>query len=88
MEPPQNSGDYDMTTAGFDGFMSRSIDQTPQINLDSATPPNNAIAFDRNQVTGALGDTFRLGKIYLNGSTGTIIMSDGTNDVLLIGDDS
>jgi len=82
-----DDGTYDLTDAGFDSFLSRSIDQTPQLNLDSPQPSNNAVAFDRTQITGALGDTLRIGRIYFDGSNGTIIMNDGTNDVLLIGED-
>lgn len=79
-------GQYDLTDAGFDSFLSRSVDQTPQLNLDSPQPYNNAVAFDRTQISGPLGDTMRVGKIYLNGADGNIIMNDGTNDRLLIGE--
>lgn len=82
-----DDGTYDLTDAGFDSFLSRSVDQTPQLNLDSPQPFNNAVAFDRTQVTGALSDVLRLGRIYFDGANGTIIMNDGTNDVLLIGED-
>lgn len=82
-----NDGQYDLSDSGFDGFLTRSVENNPQVNLDSPSPPNNAIAFDRNQVTGALGDTLRLGNIFLDGSSSRIIMNDGTNDVLLIGQD-
>lgn len=82
-----SDGQYDYADAGFDGFLSRSVDATPELNLASQVPSNNAVAFDRTQVTGPLGDTLRLGRIYINGSNGTIIMNDGTNDVLLIGED-
>lgn len=78
-------GQYDYQDSGFDNFMSRSIDNTPQINLDSASPPNNAIAFDRTQTTGPVGDSFRVGNITFNGSDGTITLNDGTNDRLIIG---
>lgn len=77
--------DQDYTASGFDKFMSRSIDQTPQANLDSPTPPNKSVAFDQVQVSGLLGDTLAIGKINLNGADGTIILSDGSNDRLLIG---
>ncbi|CAB4176123.1 hypothetical protein UFOVP1522_12 [uncultured Caudovirales phage] len=76
---------YDYTTSGFDGFLSRSVDDLPQNNLDSAGPISNSVAFDRNQVSGSLGDTLRLGSIKINGSKGNIIMNDGQNDRLLIG---
>lgn len=78
--------DQDYNAAGFDNFMSRSVDPTPQLNLDSPAPPNNAVAFDRTQVDGPLGDTLRIGKINLNGADGNIILSDGNNDRLLLGE--
>lgn len=81
------SSDYDYNAAGFDGFMSRSVDQTPNLNLDSPVPSNNSVAFDRNQVSGPLGDTFRVGKINLNGGAGNITANDGQNDFLIIGDE-
>lgn len=83
-----NPQDYDYTVSGFDGFLSRSIDSISMTNLDSAGPRSNQMAFDRNLVSGSLGDTLRIGKIYLNGSDGNIIMNDGGNDVLLIGNDT
>jgi len=80
-----NDINYDYTTAGFDGFLSRSVDNAPQINLATPTPATPAIAFDRSQITGFLGDTLQIGKIHLNGSDENIIMSDGQNNRLLIG---
>lgn len=77
----------DYHDAGFDSFLSRSIDDTPQQTLDSQGPTTTQIRYDSAGITGALGDSIRLGRIYLNGSSGTIVMNDGTNDVLLIGED-
>lgn len=72
-----NPDDYDYNAAGFDNFMSRSVDNNSQINLDSPAPPNNATAFDRTQVGGTIGDIFRTGDV---GQTG-----DLTGDISLIG---
>lgn len=81
-----NPQDMDYNAAGFDNFMSRSIDQTPQINLDSPAPPNNAVAFDRTQTTGPLGDTFRVGNMLLDGVSGRIsVFDDSGNEVVRIG---
>lgn len=77
--------DQDYIASGFNAFLSRSIDNGPTVNLDSVTPPNNTLAFDRTQINGMLGDIFTIGNIKLNGSEGTIILSDGTNDRVLIG---
>lgn len=83
--------DQDYVAAGFDNFLSRSIDNNPQNNLDSPSPPNNAVAFDRTQATGSLGDSFRIGgtqgSISFNGSEGNIIGNDGQNDFFILGQD-
>lgn len=79
--------DYNYETAGFDSFLTRSIDSVQQINLDSPIPINNTLRFDSTQISGALGDTMRLGRIFLNGAQGNIILNDGVNDFLLMGDD-
>lgn len=81
------SDSWDYIAAGFDKFLSRG--DTPNLSgsLDTQDTSNNATAFDRTQVSGALGDTLRLGNILLDGTNGRIIMNDGSNDVLLIGQD-
>lgn len=82
---PSGTGYYDYGTAGFDGFLSRSIDDLSQVTLDSPGPQSNTVAYDRTQVSGTLGDTLRIGNIYLNGADENIILSDGNNNRLLIG---
>lgn len=77
----------DYTGLGFNGFLERSIDNLPQTNLDSQGPQTTAIRYDSAQVSGFLGDTLQIGKIYLNGSQGNIVANDGQNNFLLIGDD-
>lgn len=76
----------DYTNSGFDKFLSRG--DTPNLGgpLDAQTP-NNSLPADRTQITGALGDTLRIGNILLDGASGRIIMNDGNTDVLLIGED-
>jgi len=78
---------YDYSDSGFDGFLSRSIDELSQVNLDSAGPKSTAIRFDASQVSGAVGDTFRVGKIFINGADGNIVGNDGNVDFFLIGND-
>lgn len=80
------NSDQDYSTAGFDKFLSRGDVQDIQGQLDQQTS-NNAVAFDRTQVSGPLGDTLRIGKIFLDGSNGNIVANDGQNDFLIIGDD-
>ena len=57
----QDNTDYNYTSAGFDGFLSRSIDKTPQVNLSDQGPVSTAVAFDRTQVSGMLGNTLQIG---------------------------
>lgn len=67
---------YDYTTAGFDKFFSRSVDNIAQANLDSQGPVAIAQRFDDTQVSGALGNTIRLGNIYIDGVKGRISFFD------------
>lgn len=78
---------YDYTTAGFDDFLSRSVDNVSQANLDSAGPRSTAVRFDGAQISGALGDTFRIGSIFLDGAKGRItILDDDGNTVVILGE--
>lgn len=83
MLPP----DYDYTAAGFDNFLSRSIDQAPQANLNSPAPASQAVRLDAVQMTGAIGDNMRIGKITINGAAGNITANDGSNDFFILGDE-
>lgn len=77
---------YDYTTAGFDGFLSRSIDSTQQVNLDSTAPPSQQFRFDSAQISGLMGDTFQVGPVRLT-KHGILMSDDNGNDILLLGDD-
>lgn len=79
--------DYDYIVAGFDSFMSRSIDNLSQVNLDSQGPQTTAIRYDSAQVSGMLGDTLQVGKVHINGSRGNITGNDGNNDFFILGDE-
>lgn len=74
----------DYTDAGFDGFLSRSVDDLSQFNLDSQGPVTTQIPFDRAQVSGMLGDTIQIGNVKINNTN--ITLGDGTNQRLLIGE--
>lgn len=76
----------DYTDSGFDSFLSRSIDDLPQSNLDSTGPVTNQVRYDSTQVSGALGDTLRIGSIYFDGVNGRISIYDQNNEVVRIGD--
>lgn len=74
--------------AGFDAFLSRSIDNISQVNLNSAAPISNQIAYDRTQISGQLGDTLQIGDIGLNGSEAGIELKQGSARTMIIGEDS
>lgn len=79
---------YDYTQAGFDSFLSRSIDSQGQNSLGvPLNQQSRAIAFDRSQVSGVFGDTARIGRINLEGANGAITVDDGDNVFFLVGDD-
>lgn len=79
--------EYDYTDAGFDSFLSRSVDNLAQINLDSQGPQTTQVRYDSAQVSGMLGNTLQIGGIQLNGVPGNIVINDGSNDFLLMGID-
>lgn len=81
----QDNIQYNYVDAGFDSFLSRSIDNLSQANLESQGPASTAIRYDSSQLSGFVGDSFQVGSVRIT-KTG-IIMNDGNNDVLLIGDD-
>jgi hypothetical protein len=76
--------DYTYETVGFDNFLCRSVGDIPQQNLDSQGPVSTQIRYDAAQVSGALGDTLTVGNIKINKTN--IIVNDGQNDRLLIGE--
>lgn len=81
-----NSVRYDYTMAGFNAFMTRSIDSTLPTSLGADAPrTSNALNFDRQSVGGFLGDTLQVGGVRIEKKS--IIMNDGQNDFLIMGDD-
>lgn len=78
---------YDYTTAGFDKFFSRSVDNIAQANLDSQGPVAIAQRFDDTQVSGALGNVLSLGNITIDGVKGRIsVYDDNRNETIRIGE--
>lgn len=99
MQPP-TSQEYNYTNSGIDAFLNRAIDQVSwQTTLNATlnypgseslqtlpTPPNtNNLNMNAQAVTGSLGNTMAVGDVNINGSDGNIVLSDGTNDRVLIG---
>ena len=82
----KSGNDYSYTDAGFDSFLSRSIDNVAQYNLDSTGPMVNQVRYDGMQVSGMLGDTLQIGNIHLDGVTGRISIYDSGEEVVRIGE--
>lgn len=97
------SQNYDYSQSGIDNFLSRAIDTVSwQTTLDAMlnfpgsetlttlpTPPaSNNLNMDSAQVTGSVAQTMAVGDVNINGSAGNIILSDGSNDRVLIGNNT
>lgn len=77
--------EYTYATSGFDSFLSRSIDNLYQNNLDSQGPVSTQMRYDSSQLSGAIGDIFKIGNIVLNGRDSTITLtSEGENAKIVI----
>lgn len=72
--------------AGFDDFLSRSIDNLSQANLDSAGPVSTSFRYDSAQVSGSLGDVIRVGNILIDGKNKRIIVSDDNTRRIILGE--
>jgi hypothetical protein len=84
---PTAGGEYNYEAAGFDGFLSRSIDNLTQVTLSSPGPVSTAIPFDRGQQSGSFGDSIQIGSILLDGAKGRItITDDAGNTVVVLGE--
>lgn len=77
--------DYNYTSAGFDAFLSRSIDNVSQINLDSGGYQSQQVRYDHSQISGMLGDKLTVGNIILDGTIGRISIVDNALEVVRIG---
>lgn len=76
---------YDYTVSGFDNFLSRSVDNLVQVNLDSQGPTTTAMRFDSAQTSGMLGNKIQLGNVILDKNA--IRLSDGEVPRAIIGTD-
>jgi hypothetical protein len=72
-----NESENDYTASGFDKFLSRDGNQSLQGPLDQQAA-NNSMPFDRTQVTGVIGDTFRTTKASQQGTLEGDIILNGT----------
>ena len=81
-----NPDDYNYETSGFNGFLSRSIDTMPQVNLDSPGIQSTQIRYDSSQVSGMLGDSLKVGSVVIDGVSGRISIYDGDVEVVRIGE--
>lgn len=87
------SADYNQ--AGYNSFLSKSIDVQGQVKPDPSqvtlnTPQqysNNSVNYDFAEVSGSLGDVVRVGFIRLDGASGRISIEDETgNEIVRIGE--
>jgi hypothetical protein len=80
---------YDYTNAGFDPFLTRSIDTigAPNLQLTGDAAPSQELNYDQSQTSGSLGSALQIGNIILDGTTGRIsIIDENGNTVVEIGD--
>jgi len=78
-----NPGDYSYQNAGFDAFMSRSIDKSGSgTTLANFIPAFNPFTtnLDQSQVTGSLGNTIQVGNVHIDGVNGKISIYDSNNN--------
>ena len=81
---------YTYREVGFNRFFRRSINSNPNaLNLKSVSPNGGSrqLNFDNQQVSGALGDVLRIGRITLDGKLGRQSINDErNNEVLRLGE--
>lgn len=79
--------DYTYETAGFDEFMSRSIDEQSIASLDAPSPLTVQAAVQAGGGGGEAfdGDILKLGNIEINGLLDQIRIYEGNNIRVLIG---
>lgn len=74
---------YDYLSAGFDGFLSRSIDGITQFNLNSPGPISTQVRFDSAQTSGAIGDIVRVGqRVVIDGINGSLTFLDDQGNAI------
>ena len=83
--PQPLENDYTYESSGLDSFFTRQQDRASLLEESSAAGSDSGLNFDNLQIDGAFGDTLRIGRIFINGSDGNIIVNDGENDRVLIG---
>lgn len=89
----KQDGNYDYLSAGFGPFLTRSIDDIGEVNLDNATDMasvrggSRELNYDQTQTTGSLGSIVQVGSIQIDGVKGRItIYDDDGNEAVWIGD--
>ena len=82
--------DNTYTGAGFNRFFRRSIGSDPSTTSLRTLPSvggSRQLNFDNQQISGALGDILRLGRINLDGKIGRLsVLDERGNEVLRLGE--
>lgn len=78
MNPATGQVDYNYQAAGFDGFLSRSIDDLTQVTLDGPGPNSTSQRLDSSQFSGIAGDIFQSTNNQQVGILSGDIILDGT----------
>ena len=79
---------YSYSDAGFNGFFRRTLVSNPMASVlgNSQRSAPNQLNFDQLQISGALGDKLRFGRIVIDGKTGRIgIEDENGSEVMWIG---
>ncbi len=81
---------HDYESAGFNGFFRRTIagnNEVTTLGGMSNSRQQRQLNFDNEQISGALGDTLRIGRIFLDGKIGRqSIVDERNNEMIRLGD--
>lgn len=80
----EDNKSYSYLDAGFNRFFSRKISGGSQVQTLSGVSAGKmaSLNFDQMHVSGALGDTLKIGNIFLDGANGRIDIQDDNSNVI------
>jgi hypothetical protein len=83
MNPQSTFPTYE--TIGFSMFLEKPLVDNFSVQQPQ-TGNSSQLNFDSTQTSGSLGDKIQVGSITIDGSAGRIVISDGQNDRIIIGE--